>query len=126
MNFSFLNWLIFISSLLHLAAPQPGLFGLQSSGKERIVNPLVQECLDAVTEHQRLRLLMKGEWFKGLLPLSNVSPNAIVQRIRGKSILGYRFLRFSRAVNHGTVLCYEQILIVLQNHVIHLLSSKQM
>lgn len=67
-----------------LAAPQPGLFGLQSSGQEqRIVNPLVQECLDAVTEHQRLRLLMKGEWFKGLLPLSSVRPEAVVQRIKG-------------------------------------------
>lgn len=77
-------------------APQPGLFGLQSSGKERIVNPLVQECLDAVTEHQRLRLLMKGEWFKGLLPLSNVSPNAIVQRIRelseGSCVKRYDFM----------------------------------
>jgi len=77
--------------LLHFAAPQPGLFGLQSSGQERIVNPLVQECLDAVTEHQRLRLLMKGEWFKGLLPLSSVRPDAVVQRIRGNLFLPVDF-----------------------------------
>lgn len=69
---------------VYFAAPQPGLFGLQSTSQERIVNPLIQECLDAVTEHQRLRLLMKGEWFKGLLPLSSVRSDAIVQRIRGK------------------------------------------
>lgn len=79
-------------SLLHLAAPQPGLFGLQSSSQERTVNPLVQECLDAVTEHQRLRLLMKGEWFKGLLPLSSVRPDAVVQRIRGNLFLPVDFL----------------------------------
>ncbi|KAG0611946.1 hypothetical protein M758_7G178800 [Ceratodon purpureus] len=77
-------------------APQPGLFGLQSGSKERIVNPLIQECLDAVTEHQRLRLLMKGEWFKGLLPLSGVRPDAIVQRIRelseGTCVKRYDFM----------------------------------
>ncbi|KAH9323129.1 hypothetical protein KI387_017768 [Taxus chinensis] len=47
--------------------PQPSLLGLQPP-KEIPFNPVIQECLDAVTEHQRLRALMKGEWVKGLLP----------------------------------------------------------
>lgn len=62
--------------------PQPTLFGLQSPGPERVVNPLIQECLNAVTEHQRLWALMKGEWVKGLLPMSSMRPDLTVQRIR--------------------------------------------
>ncbi|KAM7464819.1 hypothetical protein LguiB_012381 [Lonicera macranthoides] len=34
--------------------------------------PILQECIDTITEHQRLRSLMKGEWVKGLLPQSSV------------------------------------------------------
>jgi hypothetical protein len=29
---------------------------------------VIQECIDAITEHQRLNTLMKGELIKGLLP----------------------------------------------------------
>ena len=42
------------------STPQPSLMGLQPP-----------KCLDDVTEHQRLRALMKGEWVKGLLPQSS-------------------------------------------------------
>lgn len=43
----------------------------------------MQECVDAITEHQRLHALMKGEWMKGLLPQSSVRADYTVQRIRG-------------------------------------------
>lgn len=62
--------------------PQPSTFGLQQP-QIRFVNPAIQECLDAVSEHQRLKALMKGEWAKGLLPQSSVRADYTVQRIRG-------------------------------------------
>lgn len=43
----------------------------------------MQECVDAITEHQRLHSLVKGEWVKGLLPQSSVRADYTVQRIRG-------------------------------------------
>lgn len=46
--------------------------------------PILQECIDAITEHQRLCALVKGEWAKGLLPHSSVWADYTVQRIRGK------------------------------------------
>ena len=64
-------------------APQPTTFGLQQQPQVRFVNPAIQECLDAVNEHQRLKALMKGEWAKGLLPQSSVRADYTVQRIRG-------------------------------------------
>ncbi|KAL0923029.1 hypothetical protein M5K25_007071 [Dendrobium thyrsiflorum] len=44
--------------------------------------PLIQQCLDAITEHQRLKTLMKGELIKGLLPQSTVPAEFTVQRVR--------------------------------------------
>ncbi|XP_020267209.1 uncharacterized protein LOC109842745 isoform X1 [Asparagus officinalis] len=44
--------------------------------------PLVQQCVDAITEHQRLNTLMKGELVKGLLPHSSVRADYTVQRVR--------------------------------------------
>lgn len=49
-------------------------------------NPLVptmQECVDAIAEHQKLLALMKGEWVKGLLPQSSIRADYTVQRIKG-------------------------------------------
>lgn len=47
--------------------------------------PILQECIDAITEHQRLTSLVKGEWGKGLLPQSSIRADYTVQRIRGNS-----------------------------------------
>uniref|UniRef100_A0A1D1ZFX0 Transmembrane protein 209 n=1 Tax=Anthurium amnicola TaxID=1678845 RepID=A0A1D1ZFX0_9ARAE len=44
--------------------------------------PIIQACLDAVTEHQRLHALMKGELVKGLLPQSSVRADYTVKRVR--------------------------------------------
>lgn len=62
--------------------PQTSLFGLQCMTQEKADNPAIQECLDAVTEHQRLRALMKGDWGKGLLPLSSMRADYSVHRVR--------------------------------------------
>ncbi|XWS71318.1 hypothetical protein CRYUN_Cryun03dG0127900 [Craigia yunnanensis] len=58
--------------------------------------PVMQECADAITEHQRLHALMKGEWMKGLLPQSSVRADYTVQRIRelaeGTCLKNYEYL----------------------------------
>ncbi|MED6221047.1 hypothetical protein PIB30_050675 [Stylosanthes scabra] len=58
--------------------------------------PIMQECMDAITEHQRLQALVKGEWVKGLLPQSSVRADYTVQRIRelaeGTCLKNYEYL----------------------------------
>ncbi|XP_020574426.1 uncharacterized protein LOC110020612 [Phalaenopsis equestris] len=44
--------------------------------------PLIQQCLDAISEHQRLKTLMKAELIKGLLPQSTVPAEFTVHRVR--------------------------------------------
>ncbi|MQL79605.1 hypothetical protein Taro_012058 [Colocasia esculenta] len=44
--------------------------------------PLLQPCLDAIVEHQRLHALMKGELVKGLLPQSSIRADYTVKRVR--------------------------------------------
>lgn len=59
------------------------LANLQQSPQQNPLIPIMQECVDAITEHQRLHSLVKGEWVKGLLPQSSVRADYTVQRIRG-------------------------------------------
>ncbi|XP_077239194.1 cytochrome B561, amino-terminal protein isoform X2 [Tasmannia lanceolata] len=58
--------------------------------------PVIQECVDAITEHQRLHALMKGDWVKGLLPQSSVRADYTVQRVRelaeGTCLKNYEYL----------------------------------
>ncbi|CAK8575935.1 unnamed protein product [Lathyrus sativus] len=58
--------------------------------------PIMQDCVDAITEHQRLQALVKGEWVKGLLPQSSVRADYTVQRIRelaeGTCLKNYEYL----------------------------------
>lgn len=68
--------------VLPYAAKLP-LANLQQSPQQNPLVPNMQECIDAITEHQRLHALMKGEWVKGLLPQSSVRADYTVQRIRG-------------------------------------------
>jgi hypothetical protein len=44
---------------------------------------IIQACLDAITEHQRLKSLMKGELIKGLLPHGSVHADYTIRRIEG-------------------------------------------
>ncbi|KAJ7524661.1 hypothetical protein O6H91_17G015200 [Diphasiastrum complanatum] len=63
--------------------PQQSVFGVKVPQQgDNIHTALLQDCLDAVTEHQRLKALMKGEWVKGLLPQSSVRSDYTVQRIK--------------------------------------------
>ncbi|KAH7314715.1 hypothetical protein KP509_21G017500 [Ceratopteris richardii] len=76
-------------------APQPSVFGSQQVPSRPVI-PAIQECLDAVSEHQRLKALMKGEWAKGLLPQSSVRADYTVHRIRelaeGTCVKKYEYL----------------------------------
>ncbi|KAK4441159.1 Transmembrane protein [Sesamum alatum] len=68
----------------------------QQSPQHAALVPLLQEAIDAITEHQRLHALMKGEWGKGLLPQSSVRADYTVQRIRklaeGTCLKNYEYL----------------------------------
>lgn len=72
------------------------LANLQQSPQQNPLVPNMQECIDAITEHQRLHALMKGEWVKGLLPQSSVRADYTVQRIRelaeGTCLKNYEYL----------------------------------
>ncbi|KAF2300516.1 hypothetical protein GH714_013904 [Hevea brasiliensis] len=76
--------------------PKLPLANLQQSPQQNPMIPIMQECVDAITEHQRLRTLMKGEWAKGLLPHINVPEDFMVQRIRelaeGTCLKNYEYL----------------------------------
>ncbi|KAM2507393.1 hypothetical protein ACFX1W_029720 [Malus domestica] len=71
-------------------------FSLQQTSPQNALVPLMQECLDAITEHQRLHALMKGELIKGLLPQSSIRAEYTVQRIRelaeGTCLKNYEYL----------------------------------
>ncbi|KAL6341558.1 hypothetical protein AAG906_032678 [Vitis piasezkii] len=74
----------------------PKLSNIQQSPQKNPMIPIMQECVDAITEHQRLHALMKGEWVKGLLPQSSVREDYTVQRIReladGTCLKNYEYL----------------------------------
>ncbi|KAI5666210.1 hypothetical protein M9H77_16063 [Catharanthus roseus] len=68
----------------------------QQSQQASSLVPILQECIDAITEHQRLSALVKGEWGKGLLPHSSIRADYTVQRIRelaeGTCVKNYEYL----------------------------------
>ncbi|KAK2968972.1 hypothetical protein RJ640_012426 [Escallonia rubra] len=67
---------------LEASMPKVPLGSLQQSPQQNPLIPLFQECIDTITEHQRLHALMKGEWVRGLLPQSSVREDYMVRRIR--------------------------------------------
>ncbi|KAA8544015.1 hypothetical protein F0562_021808 [Nyssa sinensis] len=81
-----------------LDASMPKLLvgNLQQSPQQNSFIPIIQECIDAITEHQRLHALMKGEWVKGLLPQSSVRADYTVQRVQelaeGTCLKNYEYL----------------------------------
>ncbi|KAJ0550936.1 hypothetical protein HanHA300_Chr07g0251531 [Helianthus annuus] len=60
--------------------------GPQQTPAQNLSIPIIQECIDVITEHQKLLALMKGEWAKGLLPQSHIRADYTVQRIRGSPL----------------------------------------
>lgn len=71
-----------VLSILVTAAKFPSA-GVQQSPQQIPLISAMQECADAITEHQRLLALVKGELVKGLLPQSSVRADYVVQRIQG-------------------------------------------
>ncbi|KAG5124289.1 hypothetical protein JHK82_031026 [Glycine max] len=69
---------------------------MQQSPQQTSLVSIMQDCVDAITEHQRLQALVKGEWVKGLLPQSSVRADYTVQRIRelaeGTCLKNYEYL----------------------------------
>lgn len=59
-------------------------FGSPQQPQQNPLLPAIQACIDAITEHQRLNTLMKGELIKGLLPQSSVRADFTVQRVQGE------------------------------------------
>ncbi|XP_022875078.1 transmembrane protein 209 isoform X2 [Olea europaea var. sylvestris] len=81
---------------LDTCMPKLPLSNFQQSVQQNAFIPILQEGIDAITEHQRLHALMKGECVKGLLPQSSVRADYTVQRIRelaeGTCLKNYEYL----------------------------------
>ena len=60
-------------------------FGSPQQPQSNPLLPAIQACIDAITEHQRLNALMKGELIKGLLPQSSVRADYTVHRVQGEA-----------------------------------------
>ncbi|WCJ41079.1 Transmembrane protein 209 [Euphorbia peplus] len=81
---------------LDSSMPKLPAASFQQTSQQNPMIPMMQECIDAITEHQRLHTLMKGEWAKGLLSHSNVTESYMVQRIHelaeGTCLKNYEYL----------------------------------
>jgi hypothetical protein len=86
----FLVWLklVYASSLVltsNYFFPPAQTFGSPQQPQSNPLLPAIQACIDAITEHQRLNALMKGELIKGLLPQSTVRADYTVHRVQGEA-----------------------------------------
>ncbi|EEE58847.1 hypothetical protein OsJ_10435 [Oryza sativa Japonica Group] len=71
------------TALLHSRdTPVAQTFGSPQQPQQNPLLPSIQACIDAITEHQRLNTLMKGELIKGLLPQSSVHADYTVKRVQ--------------------------------------------
>jgi len=73
---------LYLLVIIFLCAAQT--FGSPQQPQQNPLLPAIQACIDAITEHQRLNTLMKGELIKGLLPQSSVRADYTVQRVQGE------------------------------------------
>lgn len=89
------------------------LANLQQSPQQNPMIPIMQECVDAITEHQRLHTLMKGEWAKGLLPHTSVPEDYMVQRIQGIQNLKLVTLFLSSIFHLNLSLCNSSLVYLL-------------
>ncbi|XP_074270038.1 uncharacterized protein LOC141593013 [Silene latifolia] len=76
-------------------------FNQQQTPQQNAYHPIMQECVDAITEHQRLLALMKGELVKGLLPQSSIPAEYTTRRIKelaeGTCLKNYEYMRKEEA-----------------------------
>uniref|UniRef100_A0ACD5YM52 Uncharacterized protein n=1 Tax=Avena sativa TaxID=4498 RepID=A0ACD5YM52_AVESA len=87
------------SALLHSRnAPVAQTFGSPQQPQTNPLLPAIQACIDAITEHQRLNALMKGELIKGLLPQSSVRADYTVHRVQelaeGTCLKNYDYMAY--------------------------------
>eukprot|EP00897_Mesotaenium_endlicherianum_P010300 jgi/Mesen1/9299/ME000060S08731 len=75
-----------VKERLQAAAPQPSMFAAPQSQQQQqqAANQklLLEEGLNAVTEYERLRAMLRGDWSKGLLPRGRMPVEYAAQRIR--------------------------------------------
>lgn len=76
--------MLLISNAFFFCAAQT--FGSPQQPQQNPLLPSIQACIDAITEHQRLNTLMKGELIKGLLPQSSVRADYTVKRVQGECL----------------------------------------
>ncbi|XP_057526883.1 uncharacterized protein LOC130806012 isoform X2 [Amaranthus tricolor] len=72
----------YLVQALDAATQQSSLANQQQSLQQSSYLPIIQECVDAITEHQKLLALTKGELIKGLLPQSSIPAEYTVRRIK--------------------------------------------
>ena len=87
-----ISWYFYDAKSLVFAARSP-LGGFQQIPAQNPSILVVQECIDIITEHQKLLALVKGELAKGLLPHSSVRADYTVQRIRGSFYYLFHILK---------------------------------
>lgn len=94
----------FMCLCFFLCAAQTSFAGMQQPQPSPLL-PVIQACVDAITEHQRLNTLMKGELIKGLLPQSSVRADYTVKRVRGmiKPVNSSNFFPLSGNVSPGNI-----------------------
>ncbi|GMH10944.1 hypothetical protein Nepgr_012785 [Nepenthes gracilis] len=95
----------FLVQALDVSIPKSPIANVQQSPQQNASLPIIQECVDAITEHQRLHALMKGELIKGLLPQSSIPAEYTVQRIwelaEGTCLKNYEYLGSGEAFVEG-------------------------
>ncbi|XP_021889794.1 transmembrane protein 209 [Carica papaya] len=96
---------------IDVSVPKLSLANPQQAQQQNPLVPIMQECVDAITEHQRLQALMKGEWVKGLLPQSSVPADYTVQRIKelaeGTCVKNYEYLGRGEVYNKDKKWTFE-------------------
>ncbi|XP_071686531.1 uncharacterized protein [Rutidosis leptorrhynchoides] len=79
------------------------LGAFQQLPAQNISVPVIQDCIDIITEHLKLLALVKGEWAKGLLPQSSIRAEYTVQRIRelaaGTCVKKYEYVTIKESLN---------------------------
>ncbi|XP_010689580.2 uncharacterized protein LOC104903264 [Beta vulgaris subsp. vulgaris] len=91
----------YLVQALDASTQKLGAANQQQTPQQNSFLPVIQECVDAITEHQRLLALTKGELIKGLLPQSSVPAEYTVRRIKelaeGTCLKNYEYMRKEEA-----------------------------
>lgn len=87
----------YLMQALEASTQRLTLANQQQSPQQNAYLHIMQECVDAITERQRLLALTKGELIRGLLPQSSVPAEYAVQRIKelaeGTCLKNYEYMQ---------------------------------